>query len=125
MYLHSMSMIEQNIEQIHKLCEQYHVSQLSVFGSILTDQYNNESDIDLLVDFSNKDIKYYADNYFALKRSLEKILRRDVDLLENKAISNPYLRESIDSSKRVLYESRDQNMASRYSAIDKYKTGNS
>ena len=100
-----MSIIEQNIDQIHKLCKQYHVSQLSVFGSVVTDQYNKDSDIDLLVDFSNMDLKYYADNYFALKRSLEKIFNREVDLLENKAIKNPYLRESIDSSKRVLYES--------------------
>ena len=100
-----MNIIEQNIDHIHKLCKQYHVSKLSVFGSVLTDHYNKDSDIDLLVDFSNIDLKYYAENYFELKRSLEKILRREVDLLENKAIKNPYLRESIDSSKRVLYES--------------------
>ena len=100
-----MSIIEQNIDQIHTVCDKYHVSQLSVFGSVLTHHYNEKSDIDLLVDFYNMDLKYYADNYFELKSSLEKILKREVDLLENKAIKNPYLRDSIDSSKRVLYES--------------------
>ena len=105
MYLYSMSIIEQNINQIHTVCDKYHVSQLSVFGSILTHQYNEKSDIDLLVDFSNMDLKHYADNYFELKHSLEEILNREVDLLENKAIKNPYLRKSIDSSRQVLYES--------------------
>ena len=63
-----MSIIEQNKNKIYKLCEQYHVSQLSIFGSVLTNQYNKDSDIDLLVDFSNMDLKYYADNYFELKK---------------------------------------------------------
>ncbi|MDZ7739706.1 MAG: nucleotidyltransferase domain-containing protein [Bacteroidales bacterium] len=100
-----MSIIDQNIDRIRKLCEQYNVSQLSVFGSILTDKFNKNSDIDLLVDFSSIDLQNYADNYFSLKQALEEIFRRQVDLLENKAIKNPYLRQSINSSKRILYES--------------------
>lgn len=100
-----MSIIDQNIVIIRKLCEQHYVSQLFVFGSILTDKYDKNSDIDFLVEFSNIDLQNYADNYFSLKQALEKIFRRQVDLLENKAIKNPYLRQSIDSSKRILYES--------------------
>ncbi len=100
-----MSIIDQNIDKICKLCEQHYVSQLSVFGSILTDKFNKNSDIDLLVDFCNIDLQNYADNYFSLKQALEEIFRQQVDLLENKAIKNPYLRQSIDSSKRLLYES--------------------
>lgn len=100
-----MSIIDQNIDIIRKLCEQHHVSQLAVFGSILTDKFDTNSDIDLLVDFSNIDLPNYADNYFSLKQALEKMFNRQVDLLENKAINNPYLRESIDASKRLLYES--------------------
>jgi hypothetical protein len=100
-----MSIIDQNIVRIRKLCEQHYVSQLSVFGSILTGKFDQNSDIDLLVDFSNIELQNYADNYFSLKQALEEIFRRQVDLLENKAIKNPYLRQSIDSSKRILYES--------------------
>jgi len=93
------------MDKIRKLCEQHYVSQLSVFGSILTDKFTKNSDIDLLVDFSNIDLQNYADNYFSLKQALEKIFRRQVDLLEDKAIRNPYLRQSIEASKRLLYES--------------------
>jgi|SRR6056297_4127486 len=100
-----MSIIDQNMDKIRKLCEQHYVSQLSVFGSILTDKFTKNSDIDLLVDFSNIDLQNYADNYFSLKQALEEIFRRQVDLLEDKAIRNPYLRQSIEASKRLLYES--------------------
>ncbi|MDD4605157.1 MAG: nucleotidyltransferase domain-containing protein [Dysgonamonadaceae bacterium] len=93
------------MDKIRRLCEQHYVSQLSVFGSILTDKYNKNSDIDLLVNFSNIDLQNYADNYFSLKQALEEIFMRQVDLLEDKAIKNPYLRKSIDSSKRLIYES--------------------
>jgi uncharacterized protein len=55
------------------------------------------------VDFRNVGLYEYADNYFDLKTSLEKLLNRQVDLLEDKAIKNPYLRKSIDSSKQLIY----------------------
>jgi predicted nucleotidyltransferase len=90
-----MSIIDENIDKIRKLCEQHYVSQLSVFGSILTEIFDKDSDIDLVVDFSDIDLQNYADNYFSLKQALEEILRRQVDLLENEAIKNPYLLKSI------------------------------
>jgi hypothetical protein len=45
----------------------------------------------------------YADNYFDFKFSLEAILKRPVDLLEEKAIRNPYFKESIDTQKKLIY----------------------
>ncbi len=98
-----MSIIDKNIHKITSLCEKYKVARLFVFGSILTDNFKKTSDIDLLVDFSEVDLYDYADNYFNLKTSLEKLLKREIDLLENKAVNNPYLRKSIDSSKQMIY----------------------
>jgi len=80
------------------------VSELFVFGSVLGDSFNEESDIDFVVNFSDVSLEDYADNYFDLKFSLERIFERDVDLLERKAIRNPYLLESIDSTKQLVYE---------------------
>lgn len=100
-----MNIINNNIENIRSLCQKHNVSHLSVFGSILTEQFNNDSDIDLVVDFNNIDIEDYADNYFDFKYSLENLFKREIDLLEDKAIKNPYLRSSIDSSKKLLYAS--------------------
>jgi predicted nucleotidyltransferase len=98
-----MSIIDRNIEKIKALCSKHKVSRLFVFGSVLTDRYNQSSDIDFVVDFSDVDIYNYADNYFDLKTSLENLLNRQIDLLEEKAINNPYLRKSIDSSKKLIY----------------------
>ena len=98
-----MSIIDRNIEKIKALCSKHKVSRLFVFGSVLTEHYNQSSDIDFVVDFSDVDIYNYADNYFDLKNSLENLLNTQIDLLEEKAINNPYLSKSIDSSKQLIY----------------------
>lgn len=98
-----MNLIESNIDNVRTLCKVYKVRSLFVFGSVLSDRFQKESDIDLIVDFQGVDLYDYADNYFDFKDSLENLFKREVDLLEDKAIKNPYLRQSIDSSKRLVY----------------------
>ena len=98
-----MSIIEKKLDKIRDLCDKHKVARLFVFGSVLTDNFKKSSDIDLLVDFSGVDLYDYADNYFDFKTSLEKLLKRKIDLLEDKAVINPYLRKSIDASKRLIY----------------------
>jgi len=98
-----MDLINKNIDQIHDLCAKHKVDRLYVFGSILSDTFKNNSDIDLIVDFDHIELTNYADNYFDLKLSLETLFNREIDLLENKAVRNPYLRKSIDSTKQLIY----------------------
>jgi uncharacterized protein len=98
-----MKIIDNNIDRIRALCNKHKVTRLFVFGSILTDKFKKSSDIDFLVDFEDVDLYDYADNYFDFKKSLESLLKRDVDLLEDKAVKNPYLRQNIDSSKQLIY----------------------
>jgi predicted nucleotidyltransferase len=98
-----MNIIDQNIEIIHDLCTKHKVARLFVFGSVITNRLKKNSDIDLIVDFRDIDVYDYADNYFDLKFSLENLFNRNVDLLEDKAINNPYLRQSIDSTKQLIY----------------------
>ena len=70
---------------------------------MLTERFNNESDIDFVVDFEPIDLFLYADNYYDLKFSLRDILKRPVDLLEDRAIKNPYLRQAINQKKLLIY----------------------
>jgi len=98
-----MSIIEENIDKIRTLCSRYKVDRLFVFGNVLTSEFDKSSDIDFLVNFKDVDLYDYADNYFELKYSLEKLFKRQIDLLEDKTIQNPYLRKSIDSSKQLIY----------------------
>jgi len=96
--------LENYIEQINRLCEIHKVKQLYVFGSVLERRFSDDSDIDLIVDFQSVDPIEYAENYFALKFSLQDLLERPIDLLEQRAIFNKYLLRSINKSKRLIYE---------------------
>jgi len=98
-----MNLVEKNIVKVRDLCKKHSVERLFVVGSVLTERFQKSSDIDFIVDFQGIDLYDYADNYFDLKFSLEKLFKRDVDLLEDKAISNPYLRQSLDLSKQLIY----------------------
>jgi predicted nucleotidyltransferase len=99
-----MNIIEKNIDSLIILCKQHKVRELYLFGSILTPKFNKDSDIDMLVQFDNVDILEYADNYFDFKEKLEKLLGREIDLLENQAIRNPIFRKILDRDKKIVYD---------------------
>jgi predicted nucleotidyltransferase len=86
-----------------QLCAQNKVKSLYAFGSVLTSRFDNDSDIDLIVDIDSGNPLEYADNYFNLKFALQDLFNRPVDLLEDKAIRNDYLRKKIDNSKQLIY----------------------
>ena len=95
--------LEKNNIIINELCEIHKVRNLYAFGSILTSKFNKESDIDLIVDFLPQDVLEYADNYYELKFALEEILKREIDLLEEKAIKNPYFKQVVNENKQLIY----------------------
>jgi predicted nucleotidyltransferase len=98
-----MNPIEIHTKDITNLCKTHKVKSLYAFGSVLTKEFNSESDIDLIVEFQPFDVLDYADNYYDLKFSLENILKRPIDLLEEKAIKNPYFRQTINQNKQLIY----------------------
>lgn len=98
-----MSIIERNIDAIKQLCAIYAVAQMSVFGSVLTDRFNDDSDIDILVTFDALPVENYAENYLQLQESLQNLLGREVDLVEDKAIRNPVFRNQVDRTKVQIY----------------------
>jgi predicted nucleotidyltransferase len=99
-----MNLIERNIDILISLCKQHKVKELYIFGSILTPLFNETSDIDFLVQFDNIDILEYFDNYMDFKEKLEKLLGRQIDLLENQAIRNPVFRKVLDRDKKLIYD---------------------
>jgi predicted nucleotidyltransferase len=100
-----MNFIEQKSNIILELCKKHKVKDLYAFGSVLTDKFTDQSDIDLIVDFKRMPLKIYSDNYYDFKFSLEDMLNRSVDLLEYKAIRNPYFLENINNQKKLIYAS--------------------
>ena len=96
--------LDSYIKDINMLCANHKVRQLFAFGSVLNSEFTKDSDVDLVVDFNTSDPIEYAENYFALKFALQELLNRQIDLLEQKALKNKYLVESINNTKKVLYE---------------------
>ncbi len=91
-------------KEINALCVNHKVRTLYAFGSVLTPNFNTNSDIDLIVDFKEIDVKDYADNYFDFKFSLQDIFNCPVDLLEEQAINNPYFKEALNKKKVLVYK---------------------
>lgn len=98
-----MNAVEKNISSIQFLCQHHKVDKLYLFGSILGNSFNETSDIDFVVRFKNIELLKYADNYFDFKFSLEELLKRPVDLLEEQSIKNPYFLDVLNESKKLIY----------------------
>jgi uncharacterized protein len=98
-----MKISENNIARIKELCKEHRVKNFSVFGSVLTDNFSSNSDIDFVVDFDENDPIKYTDLYFQLKDKLEQILKRQIDLIEERGIKNSFFRKEIDKSKVMIY----------------------
>ncbi len=106
-----MRILNQYTEQIKKLCELNEVKTLFAFGSVTTEKFKADSDIDFIVDIDDNNPISYSDKYFNLKFQLEEILKRQIDLLEQKAIRNRFLKSEIDQTKILIYENGSQNLA--------------
>ena len=100
-----MKLIELNLQKIIELCCKYRVKSLAVFGSILTDRFNDNSDVDLLVNFdtTNHEEWDYVGNYFSLQEALENLFGRKVDLVVEKGLRNKYFIANVNRTKQMIY----------------------
>lgn len=98
-----MNLLEKYQNDIKLLCVKYNVSRLYALGSVLTDKFKDSSDVDLIVSFDKVKIDDYANNYYNLKFSLEDIFKRPVDLLEEKALKNPYFNKLVEKQRQLVY----------------------
>ncbi len=96
--------IENQKEELILLCRRYRVSRLELFGSSTSDQFDpKQSDFDFLVDFLPLSPRDHADAYFGLLEALQDRFQRPIDLVEVKAIRNPYFQNTVNRSKVLLY----------------------
>lgn len=98
-----MDFLAHHKDSITKLCAAYRVKRLYIFGSALGENMNEQSDVDLLVNFEPMDTASYTENYFGLKFSLEELFKKPVDLVEENYLTNPYFKESVLKSRQLVY----------------------
>lgn len=94
-----------NRDDFINLCKNHHVKQIYAFGSSVSGDFNpGKSDIDLLVEIDESDPIERGEKILSLWDKLEVFFKRKVDLITNPNIRNPYLRQSIDESKVLIYD---------------------
>jgi uncharacterized protein len=100
-----LHLLETRFETLKQLCQKYGVKELRVFGSAArTDDFDpDRSDIDFLVTFHDMPPGGRANAYFGLVSELETLLGRSVDLVEQEAVKNPYVKRSTQQHQQTLY----------------------
>jgi predicted nucleotidyltransferase len=91
-----------NYNDIIVLCKKYYINELSIFGSSLRDDFNKNSDIDILVSF-NKDSNITLFDIMELEKEFSGLLNREVDVVEKEALKNPIRRNKILSTREIIY----------------------
>ena len=94
--------IDIKIDEIRVFCEKWKIARLSLFGSVLGDDFRPDSDVDVLVDFA-KDARWDLFDLVEMHEELKGIFGREVDLVEEGTIRNPFRERSIMASREVLY----------------------
>lgn len=87
---------------IAEFCRRWNVRELSVFGSVLRDDFDGDSDVDVLVSFQ-PDAAWSLFDLVSMRQELATLLGRAVDLVEEAGLRNPFRRAAILSSKRQVY----------------------
>ncbi len=88
-------------EKIAELCRRHHIQKLSLFGSAVRADFQPESDLDLLIEFSPDHTPGLA--FFSLQDDFSKLFSRKVDLNTYQSLS-PYFREQVLSEAEALYD---------------------
>ena len=95
--------IEEKLPQIRKIFSKNGAKTAFLFGSAATNKFHSNSDVDFLFSFPNDlDYEVYTDNYFKIVDELKQLLNKNIDLVAEKTLKNPFLIESINESKIQL-----------------------
>jgi hypothetical protein len=87
------------------LCARYGVRRLDIFGSAVTDRFDPAtSDLDFFVTFAPLEPVAFARAYFELRDGLAALFGRDVDLLTESTLANPYFRRQVELERRTVFE---------------------
>lgn len=97
------------LDELFELCKKYRVEKLYAFGSVVSDQFDPEtSDIDLIVELEKIPPLEHGEILLILWDELEDLFQRKVDLLTIQSIKNPFLKENIELTKKLIYDRKSQ-----------------
>lgn len=98
--------ITEKSTELEQMCREHHVRRLDLFGSAATGEFDaQKSDLDFLVEFMDVPGAHTFKNRYRLSRKLESLFGRPIDLVVDRAIRNPYFRQSVEESRTPVYAS--------------------
>ena len=89
--------------EFFNLCKIHKVKELYAFGSVVNGNFTDQSDIDLIVEIDDPNPLNRGELLLLLWDQFEQYFNRKVDLLTFKSLRNPYLKDSIHNTKRLIY----------------------
>lgn len=99
-----IAVIEQHAAELSRLCRQYGVLRLEVFGSAANGDFDPQrSDLDFLVEFNPAGATSLFQRYFGLQEALESLFQRKVDMVSADAMKNPYFIAAVNRSRQTVY----------------------
>jgi predicted nucleotidyltransferase len=89
-------------EQIEAFCRKWKIREFAFFGSVLRDDFRPDSDVDVLVEFDST-ARHTLYEIVDMQSELRQLFGRDVDIVEKRAVKNPFVRQHILRSNEVVY----------------------
>lgn len=89
-------------KQLEQFCHKWRIAQLALFGSVLRNDFGEDSDVDVLVTL-NPDATLDLFDWITMREELRALFGRPVDLVEKSGLRNPYRREEILSTSKTIY----------------------
>ena len=102
-------MIHQSIQpylpKVFELFKKHKIKNAFLFGSVLSEKFNENSDIDFLINFIDySDPLIVGQSIWDLEDELETIINRKIDLLTERSLKNPYFIQELNNTKQLIYE---------------------
>ena len=89
-------------DEIAAFCKKWLVVEFSLFGSVLTDDFRSDSDVDVMLSFY-PEARWSLFDLVVMKDELQSIFGREVDLVEKEALRNPFRRKEIRANSEVMH----------------------
>jgi len=104
--IYMQAIIEQRKEELINICEKLKIKSLYAFGSAVSDdKFSENSDFDFLITFNESiSLEEYVENYFQFHYKLRELFDREIDVLTDRSLSNPYFIENVNKNKVLIYE---------------------
>jgi predicted nucleotidyltransferase len=99
------TLLTQKLPEIKGIMQQHKIKRAYAFGSVCTDAFNADSDVDFIVKFEDGlEPLEYTEHYFGAIHALESLLKRSVDFVAEETMQNPYFIKVVNKTKTLIYE---------------------